>query len=183
MPRKLYKITTTLEEHPDFTARLKKRTNEIYSFFSFNQGDVEKMKKTKIDFEAGAGYTVKNIEKTDYINCSPPLLFSERFVEKIGNQLSDEMEFFPCNLICQGISLNWYAARIIRKMSIIDKVTSTYSILSEGEKVIRIANYRKDIEEHFYIARDEENIPYWVVSEYFMDLCKENGLLIRFKEV
>ena len=60
MSRKLYKITTTLEEHPDFTARLKKRTNEIYSFFSFNQGDVEKMKKTKIDFEAGAGYTVKN---------------------------------------------------------------------------------------------------------------------------
>ena len=72
----------------------------------------------KIDFVAGVGYTVKNIEKTDYINCSPPFLFSERFVEKIGNQLSDE-----------------------------------------------------------------KNIPYWVVSEYFMDLCKENGLLIRFKEV
>ena len=46
MSRKLYKITTTLEEHSDFTARLKKRTNEIYSFFGFNQGDVENMKKT-----------------------------------------------------------------------------------------------------------------------------------------
>lgn len=183
MSLKLYKITTTLEEHPDFTARLKNRTKEIYSFFSFNQGDVEKMKNTKIDFVAGEGYTLKNIEKTDYINCSPPLLFSEKFVKKIGNVLSDEVEFFPCNLICQGISLNWYAARIIRKMTIIDKETSTYSILSEGEKVIRIAKYRNDIEERFYIARDEENIPYWVVSELFMELCKNNNLLIRFKEV
>ena len=183
MSLKLYKITTTLEEHPDFTARLKNRTNEIYSFFSFNHGDVEQMKNKKIDFLAGAGYTLENIEKTDYINCSPPLLFSERFVEKIGNELSNEVEFFPCNLICKGISLNWYAARIMRKMAIIDKEASTYSILSEGEKVIRIAKYRNDIDEKFYIARDDENIPYWVVSELFMELCKKNNLSIRFKEV
>ena len=93
MSLKLYKITTTLEEHPDFTARLKNRTNEIYSFFSFNHGDVEQMKNIKIDFLAGAGYTLENI------------------------------------------------------------------------------------------ARDDENIPYWVVSELFMELCKKNNLSIRFKEV
>ena len=33
------------------------------------------------------------------------------------------------------------------------------------------------------IARDDENIPYWVVSELFMELCKKNNLSIRFKEV
>lgn len=162
MSLKLYKITTTLEEHPDFTAKLMKRTDEIYSFFSFNQGDVE---------------------KTDYINCSPPLLFSNKFVERIGNKLGDEVQFFPCNLICQQVNLNWYAARIMRKIPIIDKEASTYSILSGGEKVIRIVKYRKDIEERFFIARDEENIPYWVVSELFMELCKSNELLIRFREV
>lgn len=183
MSLKLYKITTTLEEHPDFTARLTKRTDEIYSFFSFNQGDEEKMKRRRIDFVAGAGYTLENIEKTDYINCSPPLLFSKKFVERIGNELIDEVQFFPCNLICQQVNLDWYAARIMRRSSIIDKEASTYSILSGGEKVIRIAKYRNDIEERFYIARDEENIPYWVVSELFMELCKNNDLSIRFKEV
>ena len=40
-------------------------------------GDVEQMKNIKIDFLAGAGYTLENIEKTDYINCSPPLLFTD----------------------------------------------------------------------------------------------------------
>ena len=40
MSLKLYKITTTLEEHPDFTEKLMKTTYEIYSFFIFNQGDV-----------------------------------------------------------------------------------------------------------------------------------------------
>ena len=183
MSLKLYKITTTLEEHPDFTAKLMKRTDEIYSFFSFNKGDVEKMKRKKIDFIAGTGYTLENVEKTDYINCSPPLLFSNKFVERIGNKLGDEVQFFPCNLICQQVNLNWYAARIMRKIPIIDKEASTYSILSGGEKVIRIAKYRKDIEERFFIARDEENIPYWVVSELFMELCKSNELLIRFREV
>ncbi len=183
MSLKLYKITTTLEDHPDFTARLRKRTDEIYSFFSFNQGDVEKMKRRRIDFVAGSGYTLENIEKTDYINCSPPLLFSKKFVETIGNELGEEVEFFPCNLICQQANLNWYAARIMRKIPIIDKESSKYSILSEGEKVIRIARYRKDIEERFFIARDEENIAYWVVSELFMNLCKNNNLLIRFREV
>ena len=89
-----------------------------------------------------------------------------------------------CLLMKEHIKLiYWYAARIMRKIPIIDKEASTYSILSGGEKVIRIAKYRKDIEERFFIARDEENIPYWVVSELFMELCKSNELLIRFREV
>ncbi len=179
---KLYRIHSTLIEHPDFTARLKKRTNEIFSYFSFGNGDEEVVKKN-LEFIAGTGYTLENIEKTDYIDCCPPLLFSKKFVERIGDELNKEMQFIPCKLLCQGVILDWYAARIVRDFPILDKEMTTYSIVSSGQKVVRIPKYRHDIQEKFFIARDEEYIPYWVVSELFMDLCNENGLAIEFCEV
>ena len=180
MSLKLYKITTTIIEHPDYGARLKKNTDEIYSFFSFNRGNKEQIKG--LDFVAGEGYTLENIKKTDFINCTPQLLFSNRFVEKVGNLLSEEMQFFPCNLICKDVKLDWFAARIIRQLPIIDKEETTYWEV-DGKRMVRLVKYRNDIEEQFYIARDEEHIPYWVVSELFMDLCKKNGLQLLFFEV
>lgn len=39
---KLYKITTTLDAHPDYGAKFKKDADEIFSFFRLNIGDEEK---------------------------------------------------------------------------------------------------------------------------------------------
>ena len=137
------------------------------------------------------GYTTKafnqqvknNIEKTDYIFCPSALLFSKRFVEKIGNLLREEMKFFSCRLVCQDVSLEWYAAKIILRIPIIDKEASTYRTLSDGERVLNFIKFRRDIEEEFFIAKDKESITNFVVSELFVDICKRNGLLIDFKEV
>lgn len=181
MSLKLYRITTTLN-HPDYGARFKKNGDEIFSFFRLDIGDEEKIKKRRLDFIAGAGYTLENIEKTDYIDCSVALLFSKRFVEKVGNVLREEMQFFSCNLICQDVNLDWYAAKIIRSIPIIDKEASTYRTLSDGEKILKFVKYRKDIEEQFFIAKDKESITDFVVSELFRDLCKKNDLLVNFEE-
>lgn len=86
---KLYKITTTLDEHPDYGARFKKDADEIFSFFRLDIGDEEKIKRRRLEFVAGTGYTLENIEKTDYIDCAAALLFSNRFVERIGNVLKE----------------------------------------------------------------------------------------------
>lgn len=81
-----------------------------------------------------------------------------------------------------GVGLDWYVAKIIRRIPVIDKEASTYRTLAHGDEVINRARYRKDIEETFYIARDVEHSTYFVVSELFMDLCKKNGLIIEFIE-
>lgn len=181
MSLKLYRINTTIN-HPDNMAGLKKNEEEIFSFFTLNKGDEEKIKRRKLDFFAGTGYTLNNIEKTDYIDCPSALLFSKRFVERIGNILKEEMQFFPCNLICQHTNFEWYAARIIRSIPIIDKEASTYRTLTNGDKMLKFARYRKDIEQKFYIAKDKEYITDFVVSQLFKELCENNDLLIKFEK-
>lgn len=179
---KLYHINTTLN-HPDYMADFPKDGKEIFAFFRLDKGEAEKIKRRRLDFVAGTGYTLKNIEKTDYIECPCAPLFSKRFVEKVGNILEGDVQFFPCNLICQDVKFDWYAARITRRIPIIDREASTYWTLSEGEKVLDVVRYRKDIEEHFYIAKDTESITNFAVSELFLELCKSNDLHIDFKEL
>lgn len=137
MSLKLYQINTTLN-HPDCMAGLKKMMDdEIFSFFRLDIGNEEKIKRRRLEFVAGTGYTLENIEKTDYIFCPSALLFSKRFVEKIGNLLREEMKFFSCRLVCQDVSLEWYAAKIILSIPIIDKEASTYRTLTTTDpKVI-----------------------------------------------
>ena len=107
---------------------------------------------------------------------------AQRFCS-IGNLLREEMKFFSCRLVCQDVSLEWYAAKIILRIPIIDKEASTYRTLSDGERVLSFIKFRRDIEEEFFIAKDKESITDFVVSELFVDICKRNGLLIDFKEV
>lgn len=184
MPLKLYRISTTLDHHPDWSARLENAGKEISRFFRLDIGDEETIKRRSLVFVAGEAYTLENIDKTDYISSFAALLFSKRFVERVGNAMNEDMQFFPCKLICDGVSLDWYAAKITRRLPIIDKEASTYRTLVHGGKMIEFAKYRRDIEEPFFIAKDEniEYSTYFVVSELFMDLCKENGLLIKFDE-
>lgn len=182
MPLELYRITTTLDCHPDCMARIEKGGNDIFSFFRLGIGDEEIIKRRRLEFIAGAGYTLENIDKTDYIDCSAALLFSKRFVERVGKTISEDLQFFSCKLICDGVGLDWYAAKIMRSIPIIDKKASTYRTLANGNKIVKFAKYRKDIEGQFFIVKDVEMNTYFVVSERFKDLCEENGLLINFRE-
>lgn len=183
MSLKLYEIDTTINHHPNCMAGIE-TAGETISASWLEKGD-EEIERTlqSVKFVAGEAYTLENIEETDFI-CSVyrALLFSKRFVERVGNTMSEDVMFFPCELICDGVGLDWYVAKIIQRIPIIDKEASTYQTLSGGYKIIIHARYRKDIEEPFYIARDVEVGARFVVSELFMDLCKENGLLIKFIE-
>jgi len=183
MSQKLYTIDTTLF-HPNNGAILKDTSihKELFRFFKMNLGDEEKIKKIKIEFIAREGYTLKNIEKTDFIFTFSALLFSKRFVDKIGEILEEEMHFFPCKVICEDVSLDWYATKITNLFPIVDESLSTYEV-SDGEKVLEWAKYRTDIEEKFYIAKDHKEMAYFVVTDLFKNLCDKNELKIVFKEV
>jgi hypothetical protein len=182
MKLKLYHIDSTLF-HPNNMAIVKDRSShkELFRFFKMNQGEEESIKKINMEFVSDKGYTLKNIEKTDYIFTFSAPLFSKKFVDHAGGILKDEMKFFPCKLICRGVALDWYAAQVIHLFPIVDKKLSTYD-LSSGDVASEIIKYRKDIEEKFYTARDSEIITEFVVTELFKMLCEENNLLINIKD-
>ena len=147
-----------------------------------NLGNEEKIRKMKMEFIAGKGYTLKNIKKTDYIFTFSAVLFSEKFVNNIGETLKEEMQFFPCKVICNDTTLDWYAAKITHQFPIIDEEMSEY-YNSDGEKVLDFAKFRTNIEDKFYIARDYKEITEFVVSDLFKNLCEENELKLDFKEL
>ena len=62
MSLKLYQINTTLN-HPDCMAGFKKNDDEIFSFFRLDIGNEEKIKRRRLEFVAGTGYTRKILRK------------------------------------------------------------------------------------------------------------------------
>jgi hypothetical protein len=182
MPLKLYHIDSTLF-HPDNMAIIKDRSShkELFRFFKMNQGKDESIKNINMEFVSGKGYTLKNIEKTDYIFTFSAGLFSKKFVDCAGKLLKDEMKFFPCKVICKGVVFDWYAAQVIHLFPIVEKKLSNYD-LSSGDVASEVIKYRKDIEENFYTARDSEIITEFVVTDLFKKLCEEKKLLIDIKD-
>lgn len=179
MSLKLYRITATLN-HPDNMAGFYKDDKEVYDFFKRNIGNEEKIRKRDLSFVPGKGYTLKNIDKTDFISCPTALLFSEKFFNTLGKELEQEMKFIPCKLICENTTIQWYAARIKRRESIIDEEASVYRTLVDGQKIIKFARYRKDIDIPFFIAEDSKYSSYYVVTELFKELCDNNNISINF---
>ena len=127
-------------------------------------GNEEKIKRRRLEFVAGTGYTLESIEKTDYIFVHLHCCFLSDLLKKLEILLREEMKFFSCRLVCQDVSLEWYAAKIILRIPIIDKEASTYRTLSDGERVLNFIKFRRDIEEEFFIAKDKESITDFVVK-------------------
>lgn len=181
MSLKLYRINTMIN-HPDNMAGFYKEDKDIYEFFKLNKGNEEKILKRELNFVAGQGYTLNNIDDTDFISCPTALLFSEKFIKTLGCQLEQDMQFIPCKLICENRSFKWYAARIKRRVSVIDEKASVYRKLMDGQKVIKFARYRKDVNVSFFIAEDTIYTSYYVVTELFKELCEKNNIYIKFEK-
>ena len=131
----------------------------------------------------GSGFLAGAFMKTDFLACTSALLFSRRFFNKVGKHLNKEMQFFPCQVICQGVKLDWYAVKILRLISFIDVESSGSYVLTNGDVMLDSVKYKRNITEHFYIARDSHEITRFVASELFVNECNANNILIDFEEV
>lgn len=179
MSLNLYRINSFIN-HPDNMAGFYKDEKEIYDYFKLNSGEEASIKKRDLTFVAGKGYTLSNIGDTDFISCPIALLFSEKFVAALESYLKDDLQFIPCKLLCENNSIRWYAARIKRRIPVIDEELSVYRKLVDGKKVIKFPRYRKDVETPFYIAEDIKYTSYYVVTELFKELCESNNINIKF---
>jgi len=160
-----------------------RNADEIFAFFKMNTGDEQRIHRRKLNFVAQSGYTLANVVKTDFLACTSALLFSKRFFNRVGKHFKEEMQFFPCQVSCQGVNLEWYAVKILRLISIINIDKEGDCEYINDDIIFDPIKYRGDIAERFYIARDCNEVTEFVVTELFVDVCNANNILIDYEEV
>ena len=79
------------------------------------------MKYTKLKGIAQEGLTKKDLDKCDFLRtfcCFP--IFSQRFVDRLSHILKDEVIFYPIEICCENQKKDFYAAKILNYMDVID---------------------------------------------------------------
>lgn len=107
-------------------------------------------------------------------------LFSEAFVQAMGDALKDEAEFHPCTVRCEQTPFSYFVARLLRKTHLLD-----YPASGIGESAERFqANYlRLDLNQDFLIAREKNKLKCYVfvASDAFRTAAEECHLGIGFE--
>jgi hypothetical protein len=130
---------------------------------------------------AQRGYTVASLAATDLIAASIRVpIFSNRFVDVMGEALSGEMEFIACGVECEGRIVECFAGHILRELPLVDASKSEFRKLISGGSMLLRAVYHSSFDSEFLIARDVESKARFVVSERFKSLCEANALNIEF---
>lgn len=130
---------------------------------------------------AQRGYTVANLATTDLIAASIRVpVFSPRFANVMGEALSQEMEFIPCGVECEGQTIECFAGRILKELPLVDASKSEFRKLASGGSMLLRAVYHTSFDVDFLIARDVESRVRFVVSERFKSLCTAKALQVEF---
>lgn len=109
-------------------------------------------------------------------------IFSERAAEILYNKLANELKFYKCIVECGGESKRFMLAKTLKYLPLIDESLSDFRNLTDGERALTVAKYNTYSAEDFYIARDNVFRGRLVVSQLFVDLCKQEKLDISFAE-
>lgn len=131
---------------------------------------------------AQTGYSENFIKQLDFINCVLPIpIFSQRFVETIGNKIEDELQFYPCSILVRNKKIDFYIGKIIKYKEIIDLKHSGRRQLTDGTFIPDIPYFYKRQKEDYYIIRDSTYKSHYIVSDFFKQLCM--NLKMSFLEV
>ncbi|RQR81941.1 hypothetical protein DIE11_12445 [Burkholderia sp. Bp9012] len=175
----IYSIRTTVQ-HENAIVDFQGDTDAISDLLIYGRGDLHRM-TVPLRATAQAGYTAGNIASTDYIAASIRVpVFSTRFQELLGESLSDEIEFIPCLVECDGQTFRFFAGKIEKTLPVVDTERSMYRKLASGTSMLLRAVYRTSFESRFLICRDASSRGRFVVSSDFKRLCDQNGMNIEF---
>ena len=127
------------------------------------------------------GVTASMLPRLDYLPSFGGVpLFSEAFVQAMGNALKNEAEFHPCTVLCEQRPFAFFVARLLRKAHLLD-----YPASGVGEGAARFqANYlRPDLNEDFLITREEHELKCYVfvASDAFKTAVERHKLGIGFE--
>lgn len=106
-------------------------------------------------------------------------IFSQRFVDRLSHILKDEVIFYPIEICCENQKKDFYAAKILNYMDVIDHQQTELQAQNDDSSLFSIppiiANRcLKD----FYIARDTKDTYEWFISEKLKkySLSRKNSL-------
>ena len=122
--------------------------------------------------------------QTDYLKNSRfggiPV-FSERFMKKTKKVLSDKVDFYPCQILLNEKSHNFFLCRVKQSMPIINYGESGYRMLSDGSKIVNDAIViKEDVDEKLLIVRDSTYKSKIVVSDLFKQIVENEKLNVGF---
>lgn len=133
---------------------------------------------------AQGGFTYKLLSQTDYLVNSRfggiPI-FSERFINKTSQYLSDKIDFHLCKIFFNKESYNFYLGKIKHILPIIDYKKSGYRQLADGRKILSDpVVIKEDIDDKLLIIRDSTYKSIFVASDLFKQIIEKEKLNIGF---
>ncbi len=127
------------------------------------------------------GVKASQLPKLDYLPSFGGVpLFSESFVRSMGGALRNEVEFFPCTVLCGQQPFTYFVARLLRKAHLLDYPASG---IGEGAARFQANTLRPDVEEDFFLAREHRELKCYVfvASGAFKAAVAAHGLGIGFE--
>jgi hypothetical protein len=130
---------------------------------------------------AQSGYRASDLEEIDYVESTSPVpIFSKRFVDLIGQTLEDELVFHPCVIECEGSDYEFFAARTLLRLDLVDAARSSSRPLPDGGTSLTKLAYLDESRTDFHIARDRNEVFDLVVTDAMRSLCETHDLNMDF---
>lgn len=129
------------------------------------------------------GVRASALPKLDYLPSFGGVpLFSPAFVRVLGEPLKDEVEFHPCTVICAQAPYEFFVARLLRRVQLLDYPASG---MVEGGPRFQANCLRRDLEPDFFLAREQHELKCYVfiASERFKTAAEQHKLGIGFEPV
>ena len=107
------------------------------------------------------GISAERIAKLDYLESFGSIpIFSGRFVTAMRGVLSREVEFFECTIMCEGQSFQFFAAKLLKRLQLIEYEKSGVS----EEKISSLPDIvLRTFEDSFLIAREKNPLRAYVL--------------------
>lgn len=110
-------------------------------------------------------WTLEVIQRLDYLESFLPApIFSKRAKKRIEQIVEGDVVFYPCKISVRGELLQFYIAKIFRKLPILDVENSPFRTLSNGKKIPTYPYKFVSQEVEFTFARDCYYPSLYVVS-------------------
>ncbi|WP_155522028.1 hypothetical protein [Xanthomonas translucens] len=154
--------------------------NRLVEYFVLD-GDGKFLNFVELRARVQSGYVGSDLEGVDYIESTSPVpIFSKRFVDVVGSILKDELIFHPCLVECEGIEYEFFAAKTLLRLELVDVKNSVGRPLPDGGVSLTKLAYFDESRTDFCIARDKSEVFDLVVTDKLRSLCEMHNLKINF---
>lgn len=178
-----YRIRTILSKSETLVV-FSGNSDRIVKYFVLGNGDGKFLQFSKLVATTQNDLQDSDLEVCDYLQAVIGIpIFSKRFVDTMASALGEEVMFFPIEIQAKKKILTFFLTKINNYKSLIDYEKSGFRLLQDGSKILSTPRIFKESLEEYYIARDNQTMSEWIISEKFKDLVEKHKLKMKFASV